>query len=899
MWGKAIVSMPACGLPRAVARIFDGYPRVNCVRRLSLVTALFTLAAMHPFRSLRASRVLVRGAAILAALTGVALRGAEASSAAQATPVGSLKVAKDFKVELLYTVPKDQQGSWVAMCTDPKGRLIVSDQYGPLYRLTPPPLGASDGLKVEKLEIPIGQAQGLLYAFDSLYVMVANDAFQGRGLYRVRDANGDDSFDEVTLLRKLEGGGEHGPHAIVPSPDGKGIHLIIGNQTKLTSFGGSKVPYDWSEDQLLPRLWDGNGFMKGVLGPGGWVAKTDPEGRSWELQTVGFRNEYDAAFNRDGDLFTYDADMEWDINTPWYRPTRICFVASGADFGWRSGAGKWPSYFPDTLPPVVDVGPGSPTGVTFGYGAKFPAKYQNAFFAADWSYGKLYAIHVQPDGSGYRGTSEEFITGQPFPLTDLVVNPKDGALYVAIGGRKTQSGLYRVTYVGKESTAPAAAPSAGASARKTRRSIEAFHGHSDPAAVKTVWPYLNDSDRYLRSAARIALEWQPVAEWQERALAETRPDATINALIALVRVSSRDPFHRKPEDPAPDSALQGKVIASLDRLNWKSLTEAQKLGVLRAYGLAFIRLGKPDEATRQRLIAKFAPLFPSTAIALNIQLSQMLVYLEAPNAASTLVAALQRAPSQEEQMAYARDLRVLRTGWTPELRRAYFEWYLKAANFRGGASLSGFLRDMKADAVATLTDSEKEHLKAVLEAKPEKKTALQNLLSGRTVVKEWTVQDLAPVVQGGLKKRNYNRGRELFGAVGCYNCHRFDTEGGAVGPDLTGVGARFSSRDLLESVVDPNKEISDQYAAIIVTKNDGDVVIGRVANLNNDDLMIATDMTDPNAFANVKRKDVMSIEPSKISPMPEGLLNTLQQDEILDLMAFLLSRGDRNHAMFR
>lgn len=184
--------MPACGLPRAVARIFDGYPRVNCVRRLSLVTALFTLAAMHPFRSLRASRVLVRGAAILAALTGVALRGAEASSAAQATPVGSLKVAKDFKVELLYTVPKDQQGSWVAMCTDPKGRLIVSDQYGPLYRLTPPPLGASDGLKVEKVEIPIGQAQGLLYAFDSLYVMVANDAFQGRGLYRVRDTNGDD-----------------------------------------------------------------------------------------------------------------------------------------------------------------------------------------------------------------------------------------------------------------------------------------------------------------------------------------------------------------------------------------------------------------------------------------------------------------------------------------------------------------------------------------------------------------------------------------------------------------------------------------------------------------------------------------------------------------------------------
>ena len=351
--------------------------------------------------------------------------------------------------------------------------------------------------------------------------------------------------------------------------------------------------------------------------------------------------------------------------------------------------------------------------------------------------------------------------------------------------------------------------------------------------------------------------------------------------------------------PVPDPALRGQVIAALDRIPWASLSEAQQLGLLRAYALTFIRLGAPDEAVRQRLAARFAPLFPSPAINLNIQLSQMLVYLEAPGAASSIVAALLKAPSQEEQIGYARDLRVLRTGWTPELRRAYFEWYLKAANFRGGASLGGFLRDMKADAVATLSDSEKNVLKAVLEAKPEKRTALQNLLAGRPVVKEWSVADLAPALDGGLKKRNFNRGRELFGAVGCYNCHRFDTEGGAVGPDLTGVGARFSPRDLLESVVDPNKEISDQYGAILVTKNDGDLVIGRVANLNDDTLMIATDMTDPNAFANVKRKDVKSIEPSRISPMPEGLLNTLQPEEILDLLAFTLSRGDRQHTMFR
>mgnify|MGYP003336069485 CR=1 FL=1 len=143
-----------------------------------------------------------------------------------ATPVSQMKVAKDFKVELLYTVPKAVQGSWVAMCVDPRGRLIVSDQYGKLYRLTPPPVGTTGNLGIEPLDIAIGQAQGLLYAFDSLYVMVANEGYQGRGLYRVRDTNGDDKFDEVRLLRKLDGGGEHGPHAILTSPDGKSLTKI-------------------------------------------------------------------------------------------------------------------------------------------------------------------------------------------------------------------------------------------------------------------------------------------------------------------------------------------------------------------------------------------------------------------------------------------------------------------------------------------------------------------------------------------------------------------------------------------------------------------------------------------------------------------------------------------------
>lgn len=817
----------------------------------------------------------------------------------QSTPPAQLKVAKDFKVELIYNVPKGEKGSWVAMCLDPKSRLIVSDQYGKLYRITPPPLGSSSPAAVEALDVEVGHAQGLLYAFDSLYVMVANDSFQGRGLYRVRDTNGDDRFDEVKLLRKLEGGGEHGPHAILPSPDGKSLTIIVGNQTKLTELARSRVPRVWSEDHLLPRLWDGNGFMKGVLAPGGWIAKTDPEGKEWELISTGFRNEYDAAYHRNGDLFTFDADMEWDMNTPWYRPTRVNLVTSGSEFGWRSGAGKWPAYSLDSLGAVVNIGPGSPTGVAFGYGAKFPAKYQDAFFICDWSYGKLYAVHLKPEGSGYTGVAEEFISGSPLPLTDLVVNPKDGALYFAIGGRKTQSGLYRVTYAGKESTAPGKPSRAGEKERALRRRLESFHGRRDPEAVREAWPHLSSQDRYLSFAARIAIEHQDPQTWRDRALAEKNPAASMKAVLALARVSSLDAFHRKPSDPQPEPGLQARMLASLGRISWKDLSDQERLDLLRAYSVVFTRLGRPDESVRRELIAKFDPLFPASLRELNAELAPMLVYLEAPAAASKLVAALQRAPSQEEQMDYARALRVLKTGWTPVLRESYFKWFHKAASFRGGASLSGFMRDMKNDAIATLSDNEKAALKPILDAKPEKIDPLKNILAGRAFVKEWSVGDLAPSAARGMKGRNFEHGRELFGAVGCFACHRFATEGAAVGPDLTGVGNRFSPRDLLESIIEPSKEISDQYQSIVVRLKDGSDVTGRIVNLSDETVMVNPNMFDPNQMAGIKRKDIASIEPSKVSMMPEGLLNVLREDEVLDLLAYLISGGDRKHRAFR
>ncbi len=821
--------------------------------------------------------------------SAICLQPSHAQIAGQATPVDQLRVAKDFRVELLHTVPKGQEGSWVSMCVDPKGRLIVSDQYGGLFRVTPPALGGSSkDTKIEPIAVNLGEAQGLLWAFDSLYVVVNKGQKFESGLYRVRDTNNDDQLDEVRQLRKIDGSSEHGPHAVLLHPDGKSLVVVCGNHTKPLPFDTSLVPRTWQEDHVIPRMWDAGGHAVGIMAPGGWIAKTDPNGSQWELLSMGYRNQYDAAYTRDGELLTYDADMEWDMNTPWYRPTRVCQATSGSEFGWRSGAGKWPVYYPDSLPAAVNIGPGSPTGVSFGYGAKFPAKYQDAFFMCDWSYGKLYAVHLKANGASLLGDAEEFISGSPLPLTDLTVNPRDGALYFAIGGRRTQSALYRVSYAGPLSTAPSTASLANSST-KIRRRLEAFHGRKDPAAIKAAWTHLNHKDRFIRFAARTALEHQDPTLWQENALREKNPQASLTALLGLVRVG--------------DKSLQPQILNALNRIGWEQLSESQRLEMTRVYGLAFIRMGPTDQSTVSRVIAKLDPHYPSASKELNAELSKLLIHLEAPSAAPKTVALLAKATTQEEQMDLAYSLRVLKTGWNKSLREEYFKWFLKAGNFLGGHSFAGFVNNIKADAVKNLDDSTRSDLKPILEAKVVKKSPLEVLSSGllanRTTSHNWSVDELVPALEKGFKGRNYTRGRDLFGAVACGACHRFNNEGGAYGPDLTGAVGRFNARDLLESIIVPNKEVSDQYAPVVITKTDGETVTGRVVNLNNDSLMVSPNMFAPDELVSIERKNIKVIEPSKQSLMPEGLLSALEKDEILDLLAYLLSRGDASNRMFK
>lgn len=851
-----------------------------------------------------------------------------------------LKLLPGFKADHLYSPSENGQGSWVSMAFDDKGRMITSDQYGFLYRLTLPPIGSgSQPPKIEKLNIPLengqmsdaakvgmGYAQGLLYAFNSLYVMVNNrenkDFGKGSGLYRLQDTNGDDQYDKVTLLRALKGEGEHGPHSIVLSPDKQSLYVMCGNFTDVPKMDAYRLPPVWKEDNLFPDIKDPRGHATDRMAPGGWLAKVDPEGKRWELMGAGFRNTFDFAFNDAGDIFGYDSDMEWDFGLPWYKPTRICHITSGAEFGWRTAASNWSPTFADCLPAVLNMGQGSPTGVFAGRGARFPQKYQKAIYAFDWSFGIMYAVHLQPNGSSYKATAEEFISGSPLPLTDGLVGP-DGAVYFLTGGRRLESDLYRITYTGTESTAAATQAPTVTAEHKIRTDLEKYHGEPIAGAVDAAWPYLNHADRFVRYAARVAVEHQPVNQWQAKALAETDPVRATYAIIALTHHG--------------DPSLKSQMLNTLLKIKLDPLSETQQQDVLRAMELVITRTGMPEGADKEKLTAYLSPHYPAKSAVLNRYYSKLLISLEAPGAVErtltlldknnedgtgpvggeTVTASsdlilrnpqygldiakmLEKLPPAQ-QTYYATMLSSAKTGWTPELRDKYFAWFANAFKYQGGRSYIGFIDKAR---------------KLALNHVPKEQTDKYNKLSGADLLtssgndiatdfapkgpgRRWTLENAVAVVDSGMTNRNYDTGKKIYSAILCSRCHSMQGSGGDIGPDLTQLGTRFSNKDILESIIDPNKTVSDQYASTIFHLKNGQSVLGRLVNEDKISYSISQNPFAADQLRKIAKKDVTSKRYSTESVMLPGLINSLNPDELKDLVAFLKSGGNQKNDVYK
>ncbi|MBB5351332.1 putative heme-binding domain-containing protein [Haloferula luteola] len=801
----------------------------------------------------------------------------QASTMVPVPEMPGTQLLEGFHLEKVYDIPAES-GSWVTMTRDDQGNFYCGSQYGGIWKVT---LDKDGKVTATNLNIPLESTQGVLWNDGCLWISSTESPDGRNGVWRVDLRQGTPA--EPELVKPVPRGGEHGLHTLRRSPDGQFIYLVSGNHCPLPEFDRSLVPEVWAEDQLLPRRPDANGHAANVMAPGGWIARFRPDGSDWTLVAIGLRNSYGLDFNADGQLYTYDADMEWDFGMPWYRPTRICEVVPGAEFGWRNGTGKWPEAYEDSLPAALNIGPGSPTALLSGRGAKFPAAYQRALFAFDWTYATIRAIHTDP-GQPVRG--EEFLAGNGLPLTDGVVGT-DGALYFLSGGRRAASALWKISYTGKESTAPIAPAPA----------IE------EPTfTLDEAWQKLGSTDRTDRFLARTRLELYPPSSWSDRLKGEKNPWRVIGGAIALARTDQNDSVQ-----VATDAlvTLDFSALDSHARINW-----------LRAVGLIIARHGALPPAQREQVLGCANSSFPSGDREVDHELVRLLCAIQAPGIVSRTLDWADQIGAQpppdwlelaKRNAQYGADiegmiakfpsadriqalycLRAVPGPWSGPERERVFAWFQDLLSMQGGRSYAGFIKDLRQQMLDSCTPEEQERYR---DAGKGNSNPFANLPPVQGPGHSWTVDEIVALANEGLDGRDAHAGENMFKASLCSACHRFDGEGGAAGPDLSAVGGRFSIRDLAEAIVDPNKLVSDQYAWETLVLHDGSRMNVRVIEETEESLTVATNAFEPSEQSHVFTSDLHQREHSAISPMPPGLINRLNPEELKDLLAFLLRKS--------
>ena len=785
----------------------------------------------------------------------------------------SFFVADGFEIRRLRLADADE-GSWISMAFDEQGRLTIAREDQGFLRMT-----ISDDFstvaRVQAIESDLLECRGLAYRAGKLYASANNSKRLARA--RIDDEG---RLVEVETLREMSGGVGHGRNDFALGDDS--IHLILGDS--VDPQGRETLDHTSPLRAKVAREFDREGSL----------LRATADGRNWELLCAGLRNPYGVATSPTwGDPFTYDADNEYDLGMPWYRPTRILQLIPGADFGYREATGRIPPRYadqPDQAPPLLDIGRGSPTAVIFGAATRFPSPYREALYALDWTYGRVLAIHLAPRGASFLAAPELFLQGKPLNVTDVAIGP-DGAMYLITGGRKTQSAIYRVAAIDpidpsnhsleRGDTAPTDEISS-----KNRRIAAGFQSLArplSPSAWEACRPYLEDPDPVVRYSARAALERLPADEWRQAAIEEETSTGDLRGLLAVARLME-----------ASDTRA---IVARLLSVSVADLSIDRKLVWARILGLC-LQVNAAEVSTERTALASAladaweASRVPPWQVSIegtNFDFRRRAALLLAELASEDLprLAAqdLLSSPEQEDRVAGLMSLRSHRVGWTPFARAGQLEALATMPRMVAGEGLPHFHAWLKGDSGQGWTAEER----AAYEAREREIDTAPPLPPPRPIVRKWKSEDLRPLAMA-TSQGDAQRGAAVFRDALCARCHRFGPHGPWVGPDLTQVAARFGKVDLLASIIEPSKSIAENYRSVVIETRDGQIVTGRIqpgSDFRSEKVRVMPDLLYPDRIVEFDKKSIEGHQESDRSPMPEGLLDSFTLEEIADLLAYL------------
>jgi putative heme-binding domain-containing protein len=173
-----------------------------------------------------------------------------------------------------------------------------------------------------------------------------------------------------------------------------------------------------------------------------------------------------------------------------------------------------------------------------------------------------------------------------------------------------------------------------------------------------------------------------------------------------------------------------------------------------------------------------------------------------------------------------------------------------------------------------------------------------DLLKDRRPRTEWKLDELAPALADLAHGRSYNAGKQMFTVASCVACHKLDNVGNPFGPDLTKLDAKLQPLDILKEMLDPSAKINEKFQTTIFRLASGKVVTGLVIEETGDTLKVVENPLAKAPPIEFKKDEIEEQKKSPVSLMPKGLLDKLTRDEILELVAYIAARGDKNHPVF-
>ena len=431
------------------------------------------------------------------------------------------------------------------------------------------------------------------------------------------------------------------------------------------------------------------------------------------------------------------------------------------------------------------------------------------------------------------------------------------------------------------------------------------------APVGDVYALLNDTDRFVRWAGRIAIEHTPRAEWKDRVLKEANPLGAVEGMLAWVRTAGGESL-----EPVVDKAfamMKAAAQAATNRPDGWSADNKLRLFRVLQYTTTEMK-GGLSPAQREQLYGLVAGQFPAQDERLNRELALLIGYSgQAPGIGEILDATPKGTEKQELQLQYFYGLRMLKDGWTPAQKVQLAELLGRASKWRGGAQFINFVGQFF-DAVADLysTDEEKqllyekapdfspltpEELKAIQERQAAAAAAgrggrgrgnapvtpLAARTQGRVVSRQEMLEEAVYQPQQNL---SVDDGRAVFEA-NCASCHRFGTLGtdhGIAGLNLTSSPLRASKYALLEAIMFPDRKLAPAHETTVITTADGKTIHGLLLRENGDRVSL---LGRDGAPVDLAKSQIKSRSREKTSLMTEAMADAMNQTQWRNLLAFL------------